>query len=27
VRASLAFYNTQSEVDTLIRVLHQLKKS
>jgi cysteine desulfurase/selenocysteine lyase len=27
VRASLAFYNTQTEVDTLVRVLHQLKKA
>jgi cysteine desulfurase/selenocysteine lyase len=27
VRASLAFYNTQAEVDTLVRALHQLKRS
>jgi cysteine desulfurase / selenocysteine lyase len=27
VRASLAFYNTQAEVDTLVRALHQLKKT
>jgi len=27
VRASLAFYNTQAEVDTLVRALHQLKKA
>lgn len=27
VRASLAFYNTQGEVDTLVRALHQLKKA
>ena len=26
VRASLAFYNTQAEVDTLVRALHQLKR-
>ena len=26
VRASLAFYNTKGEVDTLVRALHQLKK-
>jgi cysteine desulfurase/selenocysteine lyase len=26
VRASLAFYNTQGEVDTLVRALHQLKR-
>jgi selenocysteine lyase/cysteine desulfurase len=26
VRASLAFYNTQQEVDVLVRALHQLKK-
>ena len=26
VRASLAFYNTQGEVDILVRALHQLKK-
>jgi len=27
VRASLAFYNTQQEVDVLVRALHQLKKA
>jgi len=27
VRASLAFYNTQGEVDSLVRALHQLKKA
>jgi cysteine desulfurase/selenocysteine lyase len=27
VRASLAFYNTQSEIDTLVRALHQLKRA
>jgi len=27
VRASLAFYNTKGEVDTLARALHQLKKT
>ena len=27
VRASLAFYNTKGEVDSLVRALHQLKKS
>ncbi len=27
VRASLAFYNTQPEVDTLVRALHQLKRA
>jgi len=27
VRPSLAFYNTREEVDTLVRVLHQLKRN
>lgn len=27
VRPSLAFYNTRAEVDTLVRVLHQLKRN
>jgi cysteine desulfurase/selenocysteine lyase len=27
VRASLAFYNTQAEVDALVRALHQLKRA
>jgi len=27
VRVSLAFYNTQAEVDTVVRALHQLKKA
>jgi len=27
VRASLAFYNTQQEVDVLVQALHQLKKA